>query len=373
MLKTAQLLGVIFLLMASTLSCTYHHDSSKPGIKEHKLFMQEISLKLKRGQSFKKEFPFVARSLEPYLNGKWIGNAVSYGCYRKGQAPGHKGPGEAEILEDLMIITKYWHLIRVYGADDDSERILRVIKKHELPVKVMLGVWLENETKNPVRKKANIAEALRAIELANQYPNVIAAVNVGNETQVFWSWHRMKTENLIRYIRAVRNNTVVPVTTADDYNFWNKPESKQVADEVDFIVSHIYPLWNGKTLENAIEWLNHIYYQEVQKNHPEKVIAIGETGWATTYNPEKKGPGEQGSLIKGAVSLKAQEKYLMMLHAWINKYRITTFYFEAFDEPWKGGGDQSDPREVEKHWGVFYENRTPKASFQNYLRHVRDQ
>ena len=57
------------------------------------------------------------------------------------------------------------------------------------------------------------------------------------------------------------------------------------------------------------------------------------------------------------------------LHDWIVKNRVTTFLFEAFDEPWEGGGDSSDPDEVEKHWGVFYENRQPKPSFNNYLKH----
>jgi len=33
------------------------------------------------------------------------------------------------------------------------------------------------------------------------------------------------------------------------------------------------------------------------------------------------------------------------------------FFFEAFDEPWKGS---KDPDEPEKHWGIYYENRTPK-------------
>jgi len=116
----------------------------------------------------------------------------------------------------------------------------------------MLGVWVENESKDPTHRENNISHVIRAMELANRFPKIIIAVNVGNEAQVFWSWHRMNQENLIRYIRAIRNNISQPVTTADDYNFWNKPESKQVADEVDFIVTHIYPLWNGKTLDAAI-------------------------------------------------------------------------------------------------------------------------
>jgi exo-beta-1,3-glucanase (GH17 family) len=101
--------------------------------------------------------------------------------------------------------------------------------------------------------------------------------------------------------------------------------------------------------------------------HPNKLVIIGETGWATKYNPDKKGPGEQGSLVKGEVSLKAQEIFLSQMHQWINKNKVTTFWFEAFDEPWKGGGAQSGPNEIEKNWGLFYENRTPKPSFVNFL------
>lgn len=323
---------------------------------------------MESAEEFKKKDSDSIREFSPYLNNKWIGQAVSYGPYRLGQAPGAKGPTEQEILEDLKIIEKYWNLIRVYNADDDAERVLRVIRGNNLPIKVMLGVWLENETRDPAFRDNNIRNVLRAIDLSNKYPEIIIAVNVGNETQVFWSWHRMNTENLIRYIRAVRNNITQPVTTADDYNFWNKPASKIVADDVDFIVTHIYPLWNGKTLDNAIPWLGSIY-QDVQSKHPEQQIILGEIGWATQYNPYKKGDGEQGSLIKGEVSILAQEKFLIDLNNWIEQNHITTFLFEVFDEPWKGGGENSGPNEIEKNWGIFYEDRTPKESFKNFLQY----
>lgn len=327
--------------------------------------INEIKLKLSAGNSFEVENPFIIREFKPFLNGEWIGNAVSYGCYRKGQEPDVKGPGDDEILEDLNIIKQYWNLIRVYNADNETERILGLIKKHDLPIKIMVGVWLANEENHPEKKTINIKNTLRAIKLANEYANMIVAVNVGNETQVDWSAHRMNTDNLIRYIRTVRKNVTVPLTVADDYNFWNKPESKRVAAEVDFIVTHIHPLWNGKTLETAFSWLDSTFKQ-LQKDHPERLLVLGEVGWATSHNPDKKGPGEQGALMKGEVSVKAQEKYLELHNQWVNKNKITTFLFEAFDEPWKGGGVSSGPNEVEKHWGVFYENRTPKESFQNY-------
>jgi len=359
MITKNMFLAALLLMIGFIIACDKNMD--KPNLKNEQVEknMEEIKKNLEAGLTASKENPFSFRKFDPYLNGKWIGNAISYGCYREGQAPGAKGPTKEQILEDLNILSEHWNLIRVYNADDDAQRVLEVIRENNLHIKMMLGVWLENETKHPEYKNANIKNILRSIQLANRFKDIVIAVNVGNEAQVFWSWHRMDLKNQIRYVRAVRNNVSAPVTMADDYNFWNKPEGKKVSAELDFIVTHIYPLWNGKTLETAIPWMDSTY-KDLQKRYPEKQIVLGETGWATTYNTEKKGDGEQGTLIKGDVGLAAQEKYLIKHNEWVNKNKVTTFLFEAFDEPWKGGGANSGPNEIEKHWGVFYENRTPK-------------
>ena len=357
-IRTSLILGLT-ITMGLCMSCSEDQTESVTPL-------AEIAQKLTAGETIPAQQPFQERQFHPFLDDKWIGNAISYGCYREGQAPGVKGPGEAEILEDLQIIGKYWQLIRIYGSDDDAERILKVIHQNNLPIKVMLGIWLENETDNPAHRANNIQQTMRGIQLAREYKDEIIAVNVGNETQVFWSFHRMDAGDLTRYIRAVRSNISQPVTTADDYNFWNKPESAAIAAEVDFVVTHMYALWNGITLDKALTWTDSVY-TAIKNMHPNKLVIIGETGWATKYNPDKKGPGEQGSLVKGEVSLKAQEIFLSQMHQWINKNKVTTFWFEAFDEPWKGGGAQSGPNEIEKNWGLFYENRTPKPSFVNFL------
>lgn len=358
---------VISLLL---ISCGFYKteiiDDNQKG--KNLVSMEMVKQILEDQISIKRQEPFLIREFNPYLDREWIGKAVSYGFYRKGQAPNGKGPNEEQILEDLEIILNYWNLIRIYGSDENSERVLRVIRENNLPVKVMLGVWLEDEKDNSQREKENIAEVLNAIRLANEYSEIISAINVGNETQVFWSAHKMDMEKLIHYIRVIRNNTNVPVTTADDYNFWNKHESKSVADEVDFIVVHIYPLWNGQTLDNSIEWMSNIFFNDIKKFHTDKTLVLGEIGWATNYDVTKIGDGQQGSLIKGEVSYAAQEKFLLKLNRWIDENKVTTFLFEAFDEPWKGGGEYSSPDEIEKHWGVFYENRTPKPSFKNFLK-----
>ncbi|NQT62067.1 MAG: glycosyl hydrolase family 17 [Candidatus Marinimicrobia bacterium] len=367
-MKSTHLLVASIFLMSSLLFNCQTQVPATPVV-EKTIVLSEAELIQKIGSVetvFTRQAGFQKRPFSPYLGDKWIGNAISYGCYREGQAPGVKGPTEEEILEDLTILSKHWNLIRVYGSDDDSERVLKVIHDNQLPIRVMLGIWLENETKRPERKPLNLEQIARGIVLANRFPDEIIAVNVGNETQVDWSWHHMEMQNLIRYIRAVRQYTTLPITTADDYNFWNKPESKLVADEIDFICLHAYPLWNGKTLEEAISWIDTVY-KSALAFHPDMLIALSETGWATVYDPNKQGPGEEGALVKAEVSIDAQEYFLKGFNTWINDNQVTSFLFEAFDEPWKGGGAQSGPDVMEKHWGVFYEDRTPKESFTNYL------
>lgn len=356
----------LFLIIGCSFSQSGNSNDNR--IEKKLLSMEMLKQTLEKQKSIKRQEPFVTREFIQYLNGQWIGKAVSYGFYRKGQAPGGKGPTELQILEDLNIILNYWNLIRLYGSDDNSEKVLKVIEKNNLPIKVMLGVWLEDEKGNPSRKNENIKEVTKAIELANKYSEIISAINVGNETQVFWSAHKMEMKDLIDYIRIIRHYTSAPVTTADDYNFWNKPESKLVAEEVDFIVVHIYPLWNGQTLDNSIKWMSNIFFNQIKSFHPDKTIVLGEIGWATNYDATKTGDGQQGSLIKGEVGYETQEKFLLKLYNWIDEHQVPTFLFEAFDEPWKGGGEYSSPNEIEKHWGVFYENRTPKKSFLNFLK-----
>lgn len=316
-----------------------------------------------------REDPFQMRAYTPVLDSAWLGHAIAYGCYREGQAPGVKGPTEAEILEDLQILLPHWQMIRVYGADEDSERILKVIREHKLPIRMQLGIWLENETNNPQRHKANMEQALKGIELANTYAEEVIAINVGNETQVDWSYHRMDINDLVRYIRLVREQVSQPVTTADDYNFWNKEHSMQVADEIDFIMLHAYPLWNGKTLDIALHWMDSVY-TSTHKRFSRMPMIMGEVGWGTAYDPSRMGPGEEGSLIKGEISIEAQETFLRQLHSWTEENQVPTFWFEAFDEPWKGGGEAVSEKVLEKHWGLYTKDRQPKASTARFFSEI---
>jgi exo-beta-1,3-glucanase (GH17 family) len=316
------------------------------------------------GRSFRRESPFVTRPFRPFLGDRWIGNAIAYGPHRDGQRPGGPTPTREQLAEDLRLMVRRWNLIRTYGAEGPADSILDVIRRDRLDLRVMLGIWVQAEDRRdsagrvierfPEAVAANRREIEAGVRLATQHPGLVIAVCVGNETQVFWSGNRVPPARLIGTVREVRARVNVPVTVADDFNFWNQPESRAVARELDFIVMHAHPLWNGRQLEEALDWTR-ATYAEVQAAHPRRLVVIGETGWATRRTDE----GDQGRLMKGALGEAEQAAYYDAVTDWARREQVTTFFFEAFDENWKGG---DHPDEVEKHWGLFRADRTPKRA-----------
>jgi exo-beta-1,3-glucanase (GH17 family) len=296
-----------------------------------------------------REEPFMLRAFPPVDTGGHSYNAICYGPHRDGQRPGGPEPSAAQLREDLRLLAGHWRLVRIYGSVGFADTFLSVIRADGFEMQVVLGVWIAVDDPD-----SNRAEIEGAVRLAATYPEVVAAVCVGNETQVSWSDHRCPPEFLIAALREMRARVAVPVTTADDFNFWNKPESRAVAAEIDFITLHAHPLWNGRQLDEALPWLRE-QTAAVAALHPDRAVVIGETGWATTRHNE----GEQARLMKGRVGETEQKAFHDAVRAWAEAERITVFFFEAFDENWKGG-EHSD--EVEKHWGLLRTDRTPKAA-----------
>lgn len=313
------------------------------------------------------------RPLRTHLGSRWIGNGICYSPYRDGQRPGAKQPSPGEVREDLEIIATRWNLIRTYGSREGSETILQVIRDHDLPVRVVLGVWVAPEGRSDEpgsaagpradRALANEAELHTALRLAAGYPEIVVAIAVGNDTQVSWSAHRTDLATLLRYVREARRETPLPVTTADDHSYWMLPESRSLSAELDFLMTHIQPLSNGQSLDDALAWTQRIH-ADVTAMHPGVPIVIGESGWST----RKRSEGEQQRLIRG-VPGEAEQKHFFDAYAkWIDSAKITSFWFEAFDENWKGS---DDPDDVEKHWGLFRADRSPKAAMAHPVTQAR--
>jgi exo-beta-1,3-glucanase (GH17 family) len=276
---------------------------------------------------------------------KWYGNAIDYSGYRAGQSPQLKiFPSHAQILEDLTILKKNWKLILLYGGDQHSRDVLEVIQQNKLEIKVVLGLWLNGK---PGFEGENAEQVATAIRLANQYRKIVIAVNVGNEILVTWSDHKLTEDKAIDYVEQVRKAVRCPVTVADDFLYWRQPEAK-LADHVDFILMHAHPMWGHEDIDTAMPSTIKDY-ESVRKAHPGKTIVIGEAGWAS-YSVGPQHVPKAGDEVK-------QKRYYEELNAWAKANNVTTFYFEAFDEPWKGTG-------TEGHWGLFSVDRKAKLAMQ---------
>lgn len=303
-----------------------------------------------------------------------ISSAVCYSGFRTGQHPdrgdGASNPTDKQILEDLRILSENsnFKLIRLYDCDVNSQSVLRIIAENKLDIKVMLGIWLKAELSNhkscawlkePIPQEIlaantilNREEIQKGILLANQYPKIVVAINVGNEALVDWNDHKVDTDTIISYVRNVKRAIKQPVTVAENYEWW-ATKGKQLAMEVDFISVHVYPVWEGKDINEGMSYtLENI--AKVRAALPESKIVISEAGWATVASEF----GERASEEK-------QQQYFNQLMTWSAKMNITTFFFEAFDEDWKG--DPGNSMGAEKHWGLFTIDRKPKKAVQQYF------
>ena len=295
--------------------------------------------------------------------------AVAYSGFREGQHPdrgdGAVNPSDDEILEDLGILMDHeFKLIRLYDSGENTAATLELIRQHDLPIKVLLGMWLRAEISNhegcpwldepiPDEELAanvllNSMELQRGIELANRFDDIVVAVNVGNEALVEWNDHMVPLEKVITYVRDVKAAISQPVTVADNYEWWIR-DGAPLAAEVDFLGIHTYPVWEEKSIDEALAYT----VENVRGVHlalPDNRLVILEAGWASAATEFNSRANEN-----------SQSRYFRELRAWARASNTTVFFFEAFDEPWKG--DANDPLGAEKNWGLFYVDRTPKQVF----------
>lgn len=292
--------------------------------------------------------------------------AVAYSGFREDQHPdrgdGAVNPSKEEILEDLeLLVAHNFNLIRLYDSGSNSRATLEQIREHDLPIKVLLGSWLKSEYSNhegcpwlhePIpgaelaaNEVENAAELRRAIDLAGEFHDIVVAVNVGNEALVDWNDHMVPLEQLIAYVQRVKRSTEQPVTVAENYEWWIR-DGAPLAAEVDFLGVHTYPAWEGKSVEEALAYT----IENIERVHtalPDKPIAILEAGWASIASEF----GDRASEAN-------QARYYDELNDWATRTNTSVFFFEAFDEPWKG--ESNSPLTAEKHWGLFNADRTPK-------------
>jgi exo-beta-1,3-glucanase (GH17 family) len=292
--------------------------------------------------------------------------AICYSGFRDGQQPGGVYPSYSEVKEDLLILKQYWKYLRLYDSDQHAEIVLEVIEKEKLDFKIMLGAFIEAEMNNfgcpwgggtyteeklEENKALNLGKIHSMIELANRYPDIIFSLSVGNEACVDWTDHYVPVNKVIEYTQLVKQSCKQPVTFCENYVPWlNK--LKPLAAILDFISIHTYPVWEYRHIHESIAYTQE-NYDAVASLYPGKPVVITEAGWATNSNGRGIHPDN--------VNEENQKVYYEDLIQWSEQNNVLSFFFEAFDENWKGS---PDPNEPEKHWGLFYANRLPKMAMQ---------
>jgi exo-beta-1,3-glucanase (GH17 family) len=295
------------------------------------------------------------------------GRAICYSGFREGQYPGGAYPTYEEVKEDLLLLQGYWKYLRLYHCDPHAETVLEVIMREKLDFQVFLGAYIEAEmnnfncpwgggvfTEEELQAKAEQNERMmyKLTDLAAQYADIVFALSVGNEACVEWTDHYVPEHKVIHYVNLVKARARQPVTFCENYVPWLFKLEK-LAEAIDFISIHTYPVWEYKHIGESLDYSKENYYAVANK-YPHKPVAITEAGWATNSNGRGINPENVNETF--------QKIYFEKLMDWVEKEQIMTFFFEAFDEDWKGS---PEPLEPEKHWGVFRIDRSPKQVVQH--------
>ncbi len=289
-------------------------------------------------------FPFLARNVRAQANQEsrqLLG--VCYGPFRENQSP-EQGifPSEDEIKEDLSILSGFTSNIRTYGNDEILYEIPRLC--NEAGINCYPGAWISGN------ESANDQSIENLIKIANQSYNTTKGLIVGSEVLFR---RDISEEKLIEYITQVNLATDIPVTTAETWSEWlNHPN---LAEAVDNILIHVHPYWEGISIYDAV---GHVIekWNKIKEDYPGKEVIIGEAGWPTA-----------GNIIGNAVpSEENQRKFLTEFRSLAEKNNAKYFFFDAFDEAWKG----ADEGAVGRHWGLLYADRTPKPGLEPDLEDI---
>lgn len=322
--------------------------------------------------------------------------AISYGGYR------HKTreiqPTIDELKEDMRILEAMGiKILRTYNLQfPHAANILKAIteiKKDDpsFEMYVMLGAWIDCKdawTDKPDHSaedlEANTIEIERAVTLANQYPDIVKIVAVGNEAMVHWAWSYWVEPGVIlkwvNHLQNLKKQAKLPkdlwITSSDNFASWgggdkayHKEDLVKLIRAVDYISMHTYAYHD--THYTPAYWITDTieYDSDLQKIEAamlrakkyamsqyegvktytdslgiDKPIHIGESGWATQSN------GFYGKNGSRATDEYKAALYYNHLRDWTNAAGISCFYFEAFDEIWK---DAENPGGSENHFGLI--------------------
>lgn len=325
--------------------------------------------------------------------------AISYGGYRSTSRS--DGPSISEIKEDLKIMSAMGiRVLRTYNTSGypfagNTLQAISELKQVDpgFEMYVMLGVWISCKnawTSSPDHTQEdlvnNAREMTAAVDMVNEYPDIVKFIAVGNEAMVHWATSYYVVPDIIlnhvNDLQGLKANGGIPadtwITSSDNFASWgggggeyHNADLNALINAVDFISLHTYPFhdthynsafWHVPADEKNLSDESKIaaamlrsrdyaisQYQAAKsyidsKSLSSKPIHIGETGWSTIANWQYGNPGSN------AADEYKEKLYFEHMREWTDQNGISMFYFEAFNEPWK---DASNSQGSENHFGLI--------------------
>jgi exo-beta-1,3-glucanase (GH17 family) len=332
---------------------------------------------------------------------EFIGNpdypAISYGGYREKSR--EEQPTINEIKEDLLIMhAQGFRVFRTYDLHhpfaENTLKAIREIKQadSDFEMYVMLGAWIQCKdafTENPIHEEEDLEgnkfEITEAVRLAQEYPDIVKIIAVGNEAMVHWAWsYHVPPKFVLKWVKHLQGlkasgelSNDLWITSSDNFASWgggsddyHNDDLDELIRSVDFVSMHTYAFhdthynpsfWNldaipentdkqdtiKQAIKRAVDYeLNQFdsvkkYVHEID---PLKEIHIGETGWSSVAS-DLYGFGGTEAADEYKLGL-----YYQMISDICYSMSLTCFYFSAFDEPWK---DSTNENGSENHFGLF--------------------
>lgn len=324
--------------------------------------------------------------------------AISFGSYR--EISRDIQPTIPQLKEDLLLLSamgiKVLRTYNVYLAEATNLlKAIRELKAQDpnFEMYLMLGAWIDcknawTDLPDRIRDQEadrNAEEIEGAVRLANEYPDIVKVLAVGNEAMVKWAWEYYVEPSIIlkwvTYLQELKKQGKLPadlwITSSDNFASWGGGDSEYHTEDltalikaVDFLSVHTYPMhdthynpvfWGVPKSEQNLTDAEKIasamqrsltyatsQYQAVVKYMKslgvDKPVHIGETGWATTSN------GHYGPNGSRATDEFKSARYYTLIREWSKQNNVSVFYFEAFDEKWKDAANQLGS---ENHFGLI--------------------
>ena len=337
--------------------------------------------------------------------------AISYGGYR--EVDHDVEPSIDQLKEDMKLLSAMGiKIVRTYKVHlPHASNVLKAIAelKKEDPdfeMYVMLGAWIDcknawtDKTPNHnVESEANTPQIAKAVSLANQYPDIVKIIAVGNEAMVKWATgYYVQPAVILKWVNHLQDlkksgklHKDLWITSSDNFASWggggeeyHVKDLEKLIKAVDYISMHTYPFLDShynpsfwkipeenqnytdkekidaamlRAKELAISQYQSVY-NYMKSLGVDKPIHIGETGWSTVsddlFGPEGSNAADE---YKAAM-------YYNYMRDWSNKAGISCFYFEAFDEPWKAA---KNPLNEENHFGLITVDGQAKYALWNMV------